>query len=86
MNNVINNASWKITDILLATPIVMCHILENKEKFDPYDINPEVIIIDEYDELLQNAGVSQFVNKILKKFATFQKDKNNPLAEVNVKR
>jgi superfamily II DNA/RNA helicase len=52
MNNVINNASWKMTDILLATPIVMCHILENKEKFDPYDINPEVIVIDEYDELL----------------------------------
>lgn len=30
----------------------MCHILEKKEKFDPYDINPEVIVIDEYDELL----------------------------------
>lgn len=40
MNNVINNASWKITDIILATPIVMWHILENKERYDPYDINP----------------------------------------------
>lgn len=52
MNNVINNASWRITDIILATPIVMSHIIENKEKYDPYDINPQVIVVDEYDELL----------------------------------
>lgn len=58
MNNVINNASWKITDILISTPIVMCHILETKDKFDPYDINPAVIVIDEFDELLQNEGIS----------------------------
>jgi hypothetical protein len=30
----------------------MSHIIENKEKYDPYDINPAVIVIDEFDELL----------------------------------
>lgn len=50
----INNASWKITDILLATPVVMSHILESKDKYDPYDINPAVIVVDEFDDLLQN--------------------------------
>jgi hypothetical protein len=49
---VINNASWKLTDVLLATPVVMGHMLETKEKYDPYDINPAVIVIDEFDELL----------------------------------
>ena len=52
MKNVLNNASWRLTDILLATPVVMTHILEKKEKFDPYDINPAVIVVDEFDELL----------------------------------
>ena len=54
IKNVINNASWKITDVLLATPVVMSHILESKDKYDPYDINPAVIVVDEFDELLQN--------------------------------
>jgi hypothetical protein len=27
LKNVINNASWKLTDVLLATPVVMSHIL-----------------------------------------------------------
>lgn len=36
----------------------MSHILENKDKFDPYDINPQVIVIDEFDELLQNEGLA----------------------------
>ena len=52
LKNVINNASWKITDILLATPVVMSHIIDNKDKYDPYDINPAVIVVDEFDELL----------------------------------
>jgi superfamily II DNA/RNA helicase len=54
LKNVINNASWKITDILLATPAVMSHILDHKDKYDPYDINPALIVVDEFDELLQN--------------------------------
>lgn len=51
MINVINNASWKSTDIILATPTVLCHIIEIKEKYDPYDINPKVIVLDEFDSL-----------------------------------
>lgn len=50
--NVINNASWKITDILITTPVVMSHIIDTKDKYDPYDINPAVIVVDEFDELL----------------------------------
>lgn len=54
LKNVVNNASWKLTDILLTTPVVLSHILESKDKYDPYDINPAVIVVDEFDELVQN--------------------------------
>lgn len=79
----INNASWKLTDVLLATPVVMSHILDSKDKFDPYDINPAVIVVDEFDELLQNTAVATHMLKVLRKFASFQADKGNPLAEMN---
>lgn len=83
LKNVINNASWKTTDILLATPVVMSHILENKEKFDPYDINPAVVVIDEFDELLANPQISPQLIKILRKFASFNSEKDNPLVPLN---
>ena len=53
--NVINNASWSISDILFSTPVILSHILEQKQKQgSPLDINPKTIIIDEFDELLSN--------------------------------
>lgn len=52
LNNVINNTSWQMSDILFSTPVVMSHILESKSKYSPFDINPKTIIIDEFDELL----------------------------------
>jgi hypothetical protein len=52
LKNVVNNASWSLTDMLLVTPVVMSHIIDKKDKYDPYDINPAVIVIDEFDELL----------------------------------
>lgn len=52
--NVINNASWELTDILLLTPVVLSHILDQKQKYAPFDINPKTIIIDEFDEIIQS--------------------------------
>lgn len=45
----VNNASWKITDMLLVTPVVMAHIIDKQDKCDPYDINPAIVVIDEFD-------------------------------------
>ena len=52
--NVINNSYWQLTDILCCTPPFLNHILEAKQKYMPFDINPKTIIIDEFDEILQN--------------------------------
>jgi superfamily II DNA/RNA helicase len=71
LNNVINNANWKLTDILIASPVVMNHILDHKDKFDPYDINPSVIVIDEFDEILSMPNLSSNLLAIMRKFASF---------------
>jgi hypothetical protein len=83
LKNVINNASWRLTDVLLATPVVLTHILDAKDRYDPYDMNPATIVIDEFDELLQNPAYGSHLLKVLRKFASFQPDRGNPLAELN---
>lgn len=80
--NVINNASWQLSDIIFSTPAIMSHILESKKKYSPFDINPKTIVIDEFDELLHNPQFSGHLLNILKKFATTdlnpnQKNLNN---------
>lgn len=72
LTNVINNASWQLSDVLFSTPVVMSHILESKQKYSPFDINPRTIVIDEFDELLNNPSLSGHLLKILKKFASTQ--------------
>ena len=74
--NVINNASWNITDVLFSTPVVMSHIIDSKQKYNPWDLNPRTIIIDEFDELLNNPQLSGHLMKILKKFASTDADVN----------
>jgi hypothetical protein len=47
--NVINNASWSISDVLMSTPVTLAHVLQRKEKYAPFDINPRVIVLDELE-------------------------------------
>ena len=75
--NVINNASWKISDVLFSTPVVMNHILEEKQKYSPLDINPKTIIIDEFDELLTSPTLKEHVLNILKRFMVSDSDGKN---------
>jgi hypothetical protein len=65
-----------MSDILFSTPVVMSHILESKSKYNPFDINPKTIIIDEFDELLQNQQLSNHLLKILRKFGSNDSSKN----------
>ena len=62
----------------------MSHIIDQKEKFDPYDINPSVIVIDEYDEVMQNPNISKQIHKILRKYASFSDE--NIMAKINMNR
>jgi superfamily II DNA/RNA helicase len=40
-------------------------------------------VIDEFDEILQNQSYASHMMTILRKFASFQTDRDNPLAELN---
>jgi hypothetical protein len=52
MANVFNNASWALSDVLVATPMTLSHVLKTKQGYAPYDINPKIVVIDEIDLLL----------------------------------
>lgn len=52
IQNMVNNATWTLTDLLIASPLIMSHILDKKNGFSPLDINPKVVIIDEFDKLI----------------------------------
>jgi len=86
MANVINNAGSANSDMWLGTPVTMKHVLSKRDKFAPYDINPEYVIIDECDLLLdpREGRLRECVHWILKKFASQNADQK--FAGQNLKR
>ena len=71
MSNVINNSSWKTSDVLITSPLTLNHTLKRRQKFNPYGINPKFVIFDELDALLnEDPGIRKITIDILKKFAT----------------
>ena len=53
MANVINNASWRLSDVIVANPITLGHILKSRQSSAPFEINPSVVVIDECDQLFE---------------------------------
>ena len=49
--NLTNNTNWANTDILFSTPMMYDYISVLKDRFDYFDINPEIIVIDDFDYL-----------------------------------
>ena len=45
--NVSNNASWDLSDILMCTPGTLADTLKRRAEYDPYGINPAVVVFDE---------------------------------------
>ena len=52
--NVQNNASWDLSDIIIATPETLANTLRQRSKYDPENINPAVIIFDECQSFYEN--------------------------------
>ena len=51
--NLINSSDWKKIDILFTSPNMLNLVMNMKEKHDMYDINPEMIIIDDFDYMIK---------------------------------
>jgi len=47
--NVINNASWAMSDVIMATPVTLAHVMQRRDKFSPFDMNPRIVVLDECD-------------------------------------
>lgn len=69
VQNLVNNASWDLNDIVLTTPAVMKFIIDEQSKYDPYSVNPSIIAMDEFDLLLSNPGMAKQMLQIVRKFA-----------------
>lgn len=66
-------------DILLSTPIILDSLMRIKEKYDPFDINPRIVVVDEADLLLSEASIRKGTFGILTRFS----ENNKLLAEQN---
>lgn len=51
--NLVNTTTWKNIDILFITPLVLAFIFEQKDDFDYFDINPEIILIEDFDFIIK---------------------------------
>jgi hypothetical protein len=51
--NLINSTNWKNIDVLFTSPNMMDLVMSNKDSYDYFDINPEIVIIDDFDYMLK---------------------------------
>ena len=51
--NLINTTEWKNIDILFITPQMLEYISSQKDSFDYFDMNPEIILVDDFDYILK---------------------------------
>lgn len=68
--NVINNASWSLSDVIMATPVTLAHVLQRRDKFAPYDMNPRIVVLDDCDQAAfeENDTTRKSLLFILRKF------------------
>ena len=68
VKNIVNNAKWEMNDILLTTPMILKFLIDEFDSYAPYDINPSIIALDEFDLLLNNPGMEEAMIQIIRKF------------------
>jgi len=81
--NVVNTVSWGEIDILVTTPGQLEDIMAVKDKKDPYNLNPKIVVVDEYDILLGEETLGKSTRSILRRFAGVYK---SIFADVNRQR
>jgi len=81
--NVVNTVSWGEVDILVTTPGQLEDIMAVKDKKDPYNLNPRIVVVDEYDILLGEETLGKSTRNILRRFAGVYK---SIFADVNRER
>ena len=57
--NVVAGINWTNTDTFLSTPLILESMLKLKDRFDPFEVDPEFIVIDELDLLLGDSEMQK---------------------------
>lgn len=80
--NLLLNTQWNLNDILFISPVMMEFVMNNLDIYDKFDINPEIIYIDDFDYLIpteKNNENSKIIEKILVKYFSKTSDFYNPV-------
>jgi hypothetical protein len=51
--NLINTTDWRNIDMLFITPQMLEYVLASKDEYDYFDINPEIIMVDDFDYIFK---------------------------------
>ena len=54
-----NGIAWKETDIFLSTPVLLESLLTYKDKYNPFEVDPKIIVFDESDLLLGDSTLQK---------------------------
>lgn len=60
--NVAKNVNWSLVDIFLSTPLLLEQILKFKDKYNPFEIDPKIIVFDESDLLLGDSTLQRGIS------------------------
>ena len=63
--NLLLNTKWAQNDIMFISPVMLEFVMNNMDEFDKYDINPEIVLIDDFDYLIKE---DEIMKRILFKY------------------
>ena len=72
LTNIENNASWDLSDVMIATPTTLSHTISKRADYAPHNINPAVIVFDECETFYEDPDDKRLkpLTNILKTFFT----------------
>ena len=53
---------------MLTTPMILKFLIDELDSYAPYDINPSIVAMDEFDLLFTNPGMEEAMIQIMRKF------------------
>lgn len=75
--------NWKKLDVLIGSPTQLENIIKAKNRTDAYDLNPKYLVIDEFDQAINDVNQFEALKFILRQFAGRTK---SHLSDYNKKR
>jgi superfamily II DNA/RNA helicase len=66
MENVVNIVNWQTLDILIGTPNQFEDILKLKQRIDRFNVNPKYIVVDEFDQIVNEKQLFKSFQYILR--------------------